>query len=244
MKKPFLFKIISFILFLTVVPTATFLSSCDNADKSTTVDIPRQLDQFSMADMWAKVAQATDLQKETAGLGSLHLTIDETGVIKSLYFDFNGRSKNGRTCLYFASLNYKNKIVILKYETDSVRLSKNPQSVFSEIDKVGLASIERGDEGLTVHIDFQWGDIGFNHDYLDAYQLQDGNLLPLEELIFHTGDPICVISLFKNYVTEGTTSITVLAGPVPPGERTSQIWFLSEDINKAEMIKYIDTKQE
>ncbi len=244
MKKPFLFKITSFILFLTVVLAAAFLSSCDNADKSTTVDIPRQLDQFSMADMWTKVAQATDLQKETAGLGSLHLTIDKIGVIKSLYFDFNGRNKNGRTCLYFASLNYKNKIDILKYETGSVQLSKNPQSVFSEIDKVGLASIKRGDEGLTVHIDFQWGDIGFNHDYLDAFQLQDGNLLPLEELIFHTGDPICVINIYINYISEETAAIAVSAGPVPPGERTFQIWFLSEDINKADIVEYLDTVTE
>jgi hypothetical protein len=240
--KLYLSGIAAVVLCFTILLVAVFLPGCDSADKSTTGEIPRQLEKFSMADIWIEVARATDLQPESAALGSLHLTIIEDGVINSLYFDFRGWNKNSRPCLYFASLNYKNKLDILKYEADSVLPSQNPLAVFGEIDKLGLASVERGDKGLIMHIDFQWGDIGFNHNYLDAYQLQDGNLLPLEELIFHTADPICMIHVYKNYVNEDATPIAVSASLVLPGERTSQLWFLSDDIINAESVKYLDTQ--
>lgn len=57
----------------------------------------------------------------------------------------------------------------------------------------------------------------------------------------------CTIGIFKlspleTIITEDGRTIaqaTTVAGPTPPEERTSQIWFLSEDINKAETVEYL-----
>jgi hypothetical protein len=44
-------------------------------------------------------------------------------------------------------------------------------------------------------------------------------------------------------IEDGQTStkvITTAQAPVPPGERTSQKWFLSEDIELAETVTYLE----
>jgi hypothetical protein len=235
---------------LTLVCMIAFVSlitGCDRARITTSGEIPRELDKFSLTDMWNAVAQVTDLQADDARLGDFTLRADADGNVESVYFNFSGWNKEGRSSIYFADMGSDDKIDIRAYETDSQPpMNAHPSDIFSEIDKIGLASLERGDAGLTMQIDFMSGDIGYSYDSADIYHLQDSGLTPLKKIVFHSQYPWCTVSVFKMYPVAGSdgaaaSSIQTASGPVPPGERTSQIWFIGDEVNRAETLEYLDT---
>jgi len=97
---------------------------------------------LSLTEMWNVVANSADLQEQGAELGSLYLHADAADKIDSLYFTSQGCNEKGRPCIYFAEMGRKGKIDIWEYETNSVTLTAHPSTVFGEIDKLGLASLE------------------------------------------------------------------------------------------------------
>jgi len=237
------------ILCLIALILVTVMPGCSGTKITVTRELPRELDKLSLVEMWNVVAEAADIQERSAELGSFHLRADEDGSVSSMYFDFQGRNEEGRPCIYFAEMGRNGKIDIREYETNSVSPSTHPSTVFSEIDKLGLASLGSGEAGLSLQIGFQWGNLGYSCDYVDIYHLEAGELLPLQEIVFHIRDPLCIISVFKLYpvaVEEGSmaSSVKTDSGPVLPGERTSQTWFLSGDINKAEVVEYLESSGE
>ncbi len=243
------------IAILCLVALIAIITGCSDTNITTTGELPQSLDELSLTKMWNEVAEAADIQEPTAELGSFNLRTDEDGGIDSLYFDFRGRNEEGRPCIYFAEMGREGKIDIRGNESNSVSLSAHPMAVFTEIDKLGLASLERGEAGLFMQISFQGGDVGYRHAYTDIYQLKGGELLPLKQVIFHTDVFWCTITIFQNAKHEGNEAemtATVTVNPeattddivVPLAERTSQIWFLSGDINRVEVVEYLETDKE
>jgi len=244
-------KLIS--LCLVLIGAIALIPGCSGTGIKTTRELPQSLDELSLTEMWNAVADVTDVQESMAELGSFNLRADEDGGIDSLYFDFRGRNKEGRPYIYFAEMGGEGKIDIRENESkNSVSLSAHPMTVFAEIDKVGLDSLEPGEAGFAMEISFQEGDVGYSYDYSDIYHLEDGALRQLEEIIFHSETPWCTIGVYKLSPLETTTTedgqtvaqATTVAGPVPPGERTSQIWFLSDGIKKAEVVEYLEADEE
>jgi hypothetical protein len=95
----------------------------------------------------------------------------------------------------------------------------NPQGIFVEIDNTGIIG-ESSPSASTFYlrIDFVGGDVGYRDDYADVYQLEDGKLSGIERITFHTSKMWCVIS----FLIDGN----------------SQIWLLSEDVNRADIVDY------
>jgi hypothetical protein len=243
-------------LCLILIITAALMPGCSGTEIKTTGELPQSLDELSLIQMWSAVVEVMDIQEPTAELGSFNLRADEDGGIDSLYFDFRGRNREGAPCIYFAEMGREGKIDIRENESkNSVSLSTHPLAIFAEIDKLELASLEPGEAGLFMQINFQGGDVGYRHAYTDIYQLKDGQLLPLKQVIFHTDVFWCTISVFQNAKYEGneperTATVRVDSEAtaddivVPLEERTSQIWLLSEDINRAEIVEYLETDEE
>jgi len=233
-------------LCLMVIIAAVLMSGCSGTKIITTGELPQSLDELSLTGMWSAVAEAAGIQEPTAELETLYLRADENGSLDSLYCHFLG----------FAEMGQEGKIDIRELESkNSVSLSAHPMAAFTEIDKLGLASLECGEAGLFMQIDFQGGDVGYRHAYTDIYHLKDGELLPLKQVIFHTDVFFCTISIFQNAKHEGNEAgktATVRVDPeaaaddivVPLEERTSQIWFLSEGINRAEIVEYLESDGE
>ncbi len=236
-------KIIT-VLWIIAIITACTLSGC----AGTKITVSTKLDSLSLTEMWNAVTSSVDLQEEGAEFDSLYLHSDAERNIDTLSFTFQGWNKKGRPHAYFADVNRKGEIAIRTNEIASVQSTQHPSKVFDEIDKLGLASLDAGENGLSIRIDFQSGDIGYSYNNVDIYNLVDGMLLPLEEIVFHSDYPWCTVSVYKLIPNETVTTedgrtiaqATSVAGPVPPGERTSQIWFLGDDINKADTINYLD----
>lgn len=243
MKNSVKWKIITILCLIALIAV---MPGCSGMKVKVTGELPQELDRLSLTEMWDAVADTADIQERSAELGSFHLHADKGGGVDSLYFNFQGRNEKGKPCIYFAEMGQEGKIEVRENETNSVSLSTHPVTVFAEIDKLGLASLERGEAGLSIQIGFQWGDIGYSYDHVDLYHLDSGELLPLQKIVFHSREPWCTISIFKLYPVDTeevsmASSVTTAPSPIPPGESTSQIWFLSEDINRAEIVEYLET---
>ena len=121
------------------------------------------------------------------------------------------------------------------------------QVIFEEIDKVGLDSLDTGEHGLFVRISFG-GSARYTSQNMDIFHVENGNLQPLEELIFHVPYPLCDISIEKllTPATEGSATVstvvstTIATGSASFGSKRCQQWFLSEDINSADTVKYLE----
>ncbi len=223
-------------LCLVIVLTIIFLPGCAREK----ITIPQNLDELSLSSMWKNTAEATGVQEGSEELESLYLHADKEGNVNSLSFVFHGSDSKGRTKAYFVSRYTNGETNWHSYDSQSVTVTRHPAEIFSEIDKLGLSSLEPGEDGLLVQVDFTFGDVGYNYDYLDIYQLEDGNLRPLEEIIFHSQYPWATVSVYKLFSSgQDGQSYSTTAGPVPHGERTSQVWILGEDVNKAEIVKYL-----
>jgi hypothetical protein len=231
-------------LCLVLIIAAALIPGCSQEN----VTISQEIDELSLVNMWEEVSATIDVQEGSAELESLLLHADKEGKVSSLSFVFHGRDSKGRPKAYFLSKYTNGEINWRSYESQSVTITRHPAEVFSEIDKLGLGSLELGEDGLSIQVQFQSGDVGYRYAYSDIYHLEGGTLRQLNEIIFHSRTPWCTIGVFElspleTVVTEDGRTVarsTTVAGPVPPGERTSQIWFLSEDINRAETVEYLE----
>jgi len=242
-RKSFLSKFTAALCLIAVI-TITFLPGCAKEK----VVVPQSLDKLSLSSMWENVAKSTGVQDASAELESLLLHADKEGKVNSLSFIFHGRNQQGRPEVYFVGKNSKGELDQHAYGSQSVPMTRHPLKVFAEIDSLGLSSLEPGDAGLSVQVDFLSGDVGYSYEYSDIFHLEGGALEPLDRIVFHSRTPWCTIGVFKLSPPETIVTVdgrtvaqaTTVAGPVPPGKRTSQIWFLSEDINKAETVEYLE----
>jgi hypothetical protein len=248
MRKPALQKIIVIAFCLTAMLSVLVTSGCTKD----TATVPQTLDELSLVNIWEGVASSIDLQEQGAEFDSLYLHSDRDRKVDTLYFTFEGYTEKGRAHVYTASMNSKDEINIRTNEIASIQPTQHPLKIFEQIDRLGMASLKTGDEGLSLQIGFQQGDIGYSYDNLDIYHLDNGTLLPLKEIIFHSSYPWCTVSVYElvpneTIITRDGHTIaqaTTVSAPVPPDERTSQIWFLGDDINKATTIEYMESKLE
>ncbi len=244
MRKSFIPKVLMIALCLITLFSIALVQGCTKEK----VIIPQGLDELSLSQVWEKVSATIDVQKGGEELESLRLHANQDRQVDSLSFTFHGFNQKGRPEIYFVSMNSRGEMDWYSYESNQVNPTLHPLKVFEEIDKLRLASLESGDAGLAMNIGFQSGDVGYRYAYSDIYHLEGGVLRQLDEIVFHSRTPWCTIGIFKlsspETIVTGdgrtVTQATTVAGPVPPSKRTSQIWFLSEDINKAEIVEYLD----
>lgn len=206
---------------LLLVASVPFFPGCGDAVITTTSEFDPNMNELSLLELWDMIANSTDIQEQTAEMGTFHMDCNDNCSMDHLYFTFGGRNSEGRPCIYFADFNHESKIDIRSYEVDSFPVKRHPALVFEEIDKLGLDSLNPSDEGMTIHISFMSGDVGYGNDYLNIFHLENGALMPLDEIIYHSQVPWCTISVYH----------------LVPNDRT-ETWFLSEDISLAETVIY------
>ncbi len=219
------------IICLVAILTVTFLPGCT----SEKVVLPQSLDGLSLVKMWDKVATLTEVQNESIELQSFRLLADPYGKIDGLSFMFLKINASGDS-EYQAEINSKGEVDWHSLQRSLPRTLHNPVEVLAEIDKVRLASLRPGAGGLEMDADFQLGPVQYSNYQLNIYQLENGKLLPLKEVDFN-GTPFCVISVYQRFANGlGLASPAAAA----PGDRSStQIWFLSEDVQKAQTVEYL-----
>jgi hypothetical protein len=200
--------------------------------------IPQQLAELSLVKMWDGVIKNINVQAASEELGSLRLHANQAGKVESLSFDFYGTDNQGKFETYSVDINEKGEMNWNSRESKQIITGHRPIQVFTEIDKPGLSKLEIGSSGLEMLVEFQSGSFGYSHDYLDVYRLENGVLQPLQDVIFHSDTPRCIISVFK--LSAGDAASVTNAKPADKnGVRTSQIWLLAGDLAGAENVEYL-----
>jgi hypothetical protein len=226
------------VILCAILCTGITLPGC--VDSS--VAIPNKLNELSLTAAFNEVVEKTNVYEDAVEFKTLRLHTNGSGVIDSFSFSFYAISKTGKETvpvLFAVQMNENGELEWESYglnNNDSYyhnpTLSLKDLKVLTEIDKLGLSSIAPGDNGSVVQIDLQQGDIGYSRPQSGLYCLQDGKLTPLDKVVFHSNDYWITISVFENLA--GKAGETFQTGD---GE-TSQIWFLAEDLNKAEIVEY------
>lgn len=216
------------------------------SDNGLVVNVPTSLNELSLSGVWQKTLEVTEVQDSTTNLKALSLYADEAGSLDLLHFAFDGRNKQGEGKVYSVDVNSSGELHWYSYDADPGSEWVHPKDVFSELDHVGLKNLERGNQGISISIDFIAGAVGYSSDYVNAYILDSGNLLPLREIVFHSNVPWASVWVSKRYSVETgsedaspTTVETPSTVPIPPEQRTSQVWFLSRDLDKAASVLYL-----
>ncbi|MBN2239097.1 MAG: hypothetical protein JW712_04935 [Dehalococcoidales bacterium] len=224
-------------LALLFLASIIFVGGCDDTKITLTPKIEQSLKEVSLMDLWRTIAESTDIQERSAQMGTFTFQCDKDRNMLHLYFTFYGNNSKGVPHVYTASLKGDSRIDIRPVMTDSIIFKKHPAEVFGEIDKLGMDSLETNDEGLSILISFLSGDVGYGAT--GVYRLEDGELYPIQQVIFHSKVEWCTITVFHLLPDDGI--VTTAEAPVTPETSSSQIWLLADDINRlAETVIYPD----
>ncbi len=233
-------KILVSILCLLVVITAGVLAGCQPK-----ITVPMTLDEFSLTDLWEKTVAITDVQEISAQLDSFWLRVEADGSTRVQYLTFYGQNEKGRPTLYLVNTNTEGELRYDAFEQNFSMTTRHPLDVFTEIDKLGLPLIPQGDDGCGLRVGFEDGSYSghYSDDIVTICELNDGELLPLEEINFASGLPWATITVSPMYIVEegvdedghsfkhSSTNVD--------GQSMEQLWFLAADMSKAESVEYL-----
>ena len=209
-------KTITTVICLAVV----LIVSAIGCGKKEDVVFPTALSELSLVQVWNTVTEITKVQEQTVELRWLSLSLTNKSTLDFLIFDFYGLNANGKTKYYQASVGPRGKLIWYSEDLDKTVSDispNNPLIYFEELDKVGLATINPEN----ISVEFRAGAFGYNNAYSNTiYQLEDGNLIPLKEIIFHTDTPFSAIEVYYN-------------------RTKTQTWFLTRDIGLAASVEYL-----
>jgi hypothetical protein len=235
---------IAIVWFLVLGVMVGSLVAC--SDNGLVVNMPTSLNELSLSEVWQKTLEVTEVQDSSTNLKALSLYADEAGSLDLFHFAFDGRNRQGEGKVYSVDVNSSGELHWYSYDADPGSEWVHPKDVFSELDHVGLNNLERGNRGISISIDFIAGAVGYSSDYVNAYILDSGNLLPLREIVFYSNVPWASVWVSKRYSVETgsedaspTAVETPPSVPIPPEQRTSQVWFLSRDLDKAVYVLYL-----
>ena len=205
------------------------------------VTVPVELSGFSLVNIWNLMEKATGVQRGAEQLISLHLYAGADGTISSMDYSFFGWDSKGTSKTYFVDMNPKGQIKLYSNVTKDVFFQTQTLLVFTEIDKLGLSSIPLGTAGMEMNIEFQGGDVTYSAEHVKISELNDGTLQPLKQVDFRTETMWCTISvssMFKDINDSG--SVTRASSTDADGHFTTQIWFSSGELAKAENVEYLN----
>jgi len=200
--------IILCIIFILIAITNWYLRG---ENESHAFTIQTDLKKVKLSTLWIAVTNSTDVQNSTANLEWLYLKAFD-GKIQILHLEFTGKNTQGRSRIYYVNVNPLGFVTIYSKSIENVQHTTHPMHIFSELDKFGLENIG---SNYTLDIDFEQGDLGFDSAYGELYLLKDGELIPLEKVIFHVNTPICRILVCRE---------------------TCEAWFVQNDLLKAEKV--------
>lgn len=214
---------LSIFLSLLIILMAIPLPACIESAKSSTIkidNIGKNINEASLAEIWAGVIESIDIQDSSANLHSLHLIVGEGGCLDYISVQFLAIDSQGRNGWYNLSGSFYlgEDIDGYYFNTDHTELSTHPLAIFRELDMLQMKDIMGESEQLIISMRVQAGHTGYG-DYYDVYHIENGQRTPLKFVLFpgnrYFGDI---------WVTNA-------------GE--SEVWFTTSELDKAETVEYL-----
>jgi hypothetical protein len=226
--------IISVSAVVVLVLSGLLLSGYGNS-----IDLPTiKLDELSLDDIFQEIIAEAEIQEDTIELVSLKLHTDETLTLDSLSMSFyavTGTPEHPRSMFFRSVEMNEHGTLHWEYSENTFDaggyplLRYNPDTL-AEIEQAVLASLEPGENGLSVQICPQSGSIGYHRPTLELYALEDGQSVPLESVVFHGNQSWLEISVYQ--LAEGTSE-TAQQGEAG----TTRMWFMADDLYQAEVVR-------
>lgn len=194
------------------------------SDSSDAIHVDASIKEASLAEVWGTVVEKARIRDKTANLSELTFEVTEDETVHLLHYIFYAKDADGRAGIYFVNSEYDGDVTYYCYPSDGTEpmTGTHPLGVFEELDKVPVTTLLSGEASALVSMDFEWGAVRYNSSVslIKLYHLKDGELVPLEDVMFRTSVPWGVIHVFKGAAA------------------STELWFLTSELGKAESVKY------
>jgi len=196
------------------------------SESSDAVRVGANVKEASLAEVWESVEKETGIQDSTANLAEFVLWLSEDGAVDLLHYMFYAKDADGGPGMYFVNSEHDGDVTYYCYPADyaGVLTGTDPLAVFEEMDRVPLATMLSGEASAHVGMDFMSGAVKYGGSTsINLYHLKDGELVPLEEVMFRTNVPWGVLRVSRWW---------------PGTPASTEYWFLTSELGKAESVDY------
>jgi len=200
------------------------------------VSLPQNIYGTPLSGMWAIVEERTGIENTTAVLGDLTLVATDDGSIKSLHMSFYGDNED----LHQSYRIRVSPMSIMTWDSrtvDRVPVGEHPLVLLSEIERIPYRELIGEGTELIVNVNAQSGDLAYEAWYRSLFALHQGEVVPLERVVFSTNEPWYDIAIHSR-MSGGSAG-----GEATPGESTHRCTlFTFRDLGEAETVDYRDAE--
>jgi len=204
---------------------------------------PENVNELSLVQMWDEVVKIIGIKEQTTYLDQFVLDVSyQNGKINTLRFTCYVINNEPEWTHYFIGFDEDRGLRWQSDETQEVSsefnilLTYNPRIVFVELDKIGFSNVQSTSSGFSIRVEKEY-DHAFSNDDAPGWlisHLKDGQLIPLKYIKLssnHSSLPV--------WIDRGQRQKPP-ASPVPLDSDyvQTEIWFLSEDVARAETVEY------
>jgi hypothetical protein len=196
--------------------------------------VPLNLIDFSLSQFWVRSTTLTDFEETSAVLSSFLMLVQPDGKIQLLMMEFQGLNAQGQPHAYTIWMGNEGQLNSQSIAIEALQAGIHPLLPFKAVEQVSLVGLIYPGEQLHMKIQSISGDLSYSEDYTQYSLLQDGELLPLHHVSFHSQEPWVEIFVCSRPVPivddHGYASqpVTPPVGAFNP----CQIWFLPRDLDK------------
>lgn len=222
-----------------LVIVLSLLPSCSQTN--VLMKISMNVEELSLVNMWEEAVQITGIQEQSAYLHSFQLWTDRNGKLYNPSFSFNKASDNGTNWTHYG-FRFNENGELLHISTSSsesdnsnyIKLTYNPRVLFREVEKMGgLRYIQSTCSEFSIKVEpghyaspeQDYWEFTFDQN-MQLYHLSDGDLIPLRHVKIANDQPFLPIQIDKT-----------IADASRHPEIPFEIWLLSEDLAKAEIVE-------
>ncbi|MCM2464724.1 hypothetical protein [Methanoculleus oceani] len=161
-----------------------------------TISLSQNIYGIPLSEMWAIVEEQTGVENTTAVLREFRLVTANDGSIESLHMDFHGDAE-GLHRWYRIAVSPVGAMTWDSLTIDTVPAGEHPLVLLSEIERIPYLELIGENRGLIVEVDAQYGDLAYDAGYRPLFALNQGEVVPLERVVFSTNDPWYDIAVFN-----------------------------------------------
>ncbi|MBP2132382.1 hypothetical protein J2128_000303 [Methanomicrobium sp. W14] len=198
-----------------------------------------RLSVFSTDSAWNTILNLTGTDNSSAVLDQVYIKTFSNGTIDSFNLYFYGQ--NGTQNKWYRIEGGCGRSL----DWDSANISDSPEGVhpltllneIGRIHEIGRIPYDRlacKDKGIVISVDSQSGNMEYDSAYERIFLVDEGNLTPVKKVIFHTAEPVYVISVCCRYNSSSPERSEIL----PDIENSCIALFTNTDLGKAEVVEY------
>lgn len=213
-------------LWLAVLP------ACGPAE--TEPQLATDLNEMSLTEMWTTVVEQSSIQGETAIVESLQLSASAGAALERAHLVVHALDEEGHNQALFVDVDSGGDLTWRQQQVSRGDYALHPSTLLSALDRAALEEMAAEQGGLTVLADTIAGDVSYRQEHADVYLLEDGELRPLQEIVFHSESPWTTITVCAPAPEDGrevreTEGGAVVTRTVQTGEGNQcKIWFLEQ----------------